>query len=178
MKVKVMSGILIFSLALNLAVIGTFVFKRIVGTDAGFHPRNGGMGRGAFFREMDLDDAKREKIIELFKEFRKINKETQEQIMVLKEQLFETLQGDSSDINKSYSIMDKIGNERLALGKSALNQFLKAKSFLSPEQQNHFYRMLMKNKPNKRLRKPAEEIFKDREMRMKNRQGKKNRNAN
>jgi len=165
MKVKVISGVLIFSLALNLAVIGTFVYKRFTGPDPHLFPRDRG-GRMAFLNDMEIEDAEREKMIELFREFRKINRATQEEITPLEDKLFETLQNDSSDLKEAHEIMKMIGEKKLALSKNTLNHFLKVKSFLTPKQQGHFYRMLIKNSPRSRLRKPKEEIFKDRQKRI------------
>ena len=166
MKVKIMSGVLIFSLALNLAVIGTFVFKRFLRPEAHFHPRDM-IGRMPFLRDMEIDDAKREKIIELFKAFHETNRETREQIRALEDQLFEILQDESTDLDQAHKIMDKIGEKRLELGKNALIQLVKAKSFLSPRQQDHFYRMLIRQRPNPG-RLPSAEIFKERERQMRN----------
>jgi hypothetical protein len=174
MKIKVISGVLIFSLALNLAVIGTFLYRRVLMTDHDFPPKDRIGGRTKFLKDMDLEDEKRTKLIEVFSEFRKTNKETAIQINALEDQLFETLKGESMDVDRAYLIMDQIGEKKLALGKKALDQFIKAKSFLSPEQQDHFYRMLMKGKPNPRFGKgkPSDGMPKERKERMGKRKGK------
>ncbi|KAA3614206.1 MAG: periplasmic heavy metal sensor [Calditrichaeota bacterium] len=177
MKVKIISGLLIFSLALNLAVLGTFIYKRFLDPNPRFYGGGKG-GRMQFLKDLDVKDAEREKIVQLFREFREKNQETQEQIRNIEDQLFKILQSDSSDMDQIYSLMDQIGEKKLSLGKNALDQFLKVKSFLSPEQQNHFYKMLMKNRPGSRLRKPPEEIFKDRQQRIENRKNRKNNRSN
>ncbi len=172
MKVKVMSGVLIFSLAFNLAVIGTFVFKRFLDPEPRFSPRER-MERMPFFKGMDFGDTEREKIIELFKEFRKASRETQRSIIELEDQLFETLKDENKDLDQAHKIMEQIGAKKIELGKSALDQFLKAKSFLSPEQQNHFYRML-----KQRLGRKSDGKFKGRKRRMEDRQNNNNENIN
>ncbi len=172
MKVKVMSGVLIFSLAFNLAVIGTFVFKQFLDPEPRFSPRER-MERMPFFKGMDFGDTEREKIIELFKEFRKTSRETQRSIIELEDQLFETLKDENKDLDQAHKIMEQIGAKKIELGKSALDQFLKAKSFLSPEQQNHFYRML-----KQRLGRKSDGKFKGRKRRMEERQNNNNENIN
>lgn len=171
MKVKVISGVLIFSLALNLAVIGTFVYKRFLGPGPRFHMMDR-MDRMQSLMDMDIEEPTKEKIIGLFREFRETNGETLEQIRDLEDELFLSLKGDDANLDKAYGMMEQIGKKRLALGKNVLEQFLKAKSFLSAREQDHFFRMLMKNRPNPRFRRPLEEILKERKNRMEKRQEK------
>jgi Spy/CpxP family protein refolding chaperone len=161
MKIKVLSAVLIFSLALNLAVIGTFVYKRYFGPDPRFHPMER-MMRGPMFDEMDISNEDRDKIIGLFRDFRDANRGTQLKIRELEDRLVEKIQSKDSDLDAAYEIMEKIGEQRLTLGKKALNQFFKAKTFLTPEQQKHFYRLLMKNRPKRPFGRPPMERFNNR----------------
>jgi Spy/CpxP family protein refolding chaperone len=143
MKPKVLSIILIFSLALNLAVIGTFIFRKIEpppGPDERF---SFDRERPPFFQNMQLDDEQRDAIMKLMHEFRQINRENRQKIFALEDELMQTLHQDDYDSSKTDSLIDKIGQLRMAQSKQAIKHFRKFNKFLSPEQQEHFRRMIM-----------------------------------
>lgn len=168
MKGKVIGGILIFSLILNVAVIGTYLLKRFDKPDSFFASGKWG-GKGHFLKDMDIDKREQEKIIELFREFRASSVETHKQIHDLEDELYTIIKKDSTDWHKADQIMDEIGEKRLNLSKYALRHFLKLKTFLTPEQQENFYNKIMKNRPDSRFRKGRNKYFRERRKRHENR---------
>jgi len=143
MKPKVLSIILIFSLALNLAVIGTFIFRKIEPSPG---PDDGSpfdRERPPFFKNMQLDDEQRAAMMQLMREFRQINRNNRQRIFTLEDELMQTLHQDEFDSSKTDSLIDKIGQLRMAQSKQAIKHFRKFNKFLSPEQQEHFHRMIM-----------------------------------
>lgn len=156
MKNKILIAILIFSLAFNFAVIGTFIYKEVVKPDR--YKRDGhgiGFDRKAvlpYFNEMALNDKQRKKMTDLFQEFHESNREVLREISILERKLSQNLRSDENNIAATDSILNKISNLKLKQSKKAINHFTSVKRFLSPRQQEHFFRILMEKRPPRSLR--------------------------
>jgi len=143
MRPKVLSIILIFSLALNLAVVGTFIFRQI---DRPVRPVDGppfDPDREPFFEEMNLDDNQRIEMQKLMHEFREFNMGKRQMIFELEDQVMKTLRSEDFDTVKADSLIERIGHLRMEQTKQAIKHFRKFNKFLSPEQQAHFHNMIM-----------------------------------
>lgn len=147
MNKKVFSIILIFSLALNLAVVGTYIFRKLNPPPERFFPHD--PGRASFFNEMQLDKDQRDKMFKLMHEFRDANRKRMEMIFQLQDELFHTIRSGDADSAKIDSLVNKIGKLRIEQSKKAINHFKKFRKLLTPMQQDHFYRMLMENRPER-----------------------------
>lgn len=144
MKVKVLSAILIFSLALNLAVIGTFVYHQMNRPERDFPVDK---HRPFFIRELQLTEDQRREMFMLFRKFRLSNREEMKAISEIEKQLFEEIKADSINQAAIDSLNNLIGERKLALSKRAIDNFIKTKKFLTAEQQDHFLNMLMQQRP-------------------------------
>ena len=143
MKPKVLAIVLIFSLALNLAVIGTFVFRKIESPPGPDDMPPFNRERPPFFENMQLDDQQRDAMKKLMHEFRQINRENRQKIFNLEDELMQTLRQADFDSSKTDSLLEEIGRLRTAQSKQAIKHFRKFNKFLSPEQQEHFHNMIM-----------------------------------
>jgi len=146
MKIKVLSGILIFSLALNLAVLGTFIYRQVDGPNR-FERFGERPFRHPFKGEMELTDEQRDELFNIFSKFRESNREAMKNIHKLEFELDEKMRAENVQIEDVDSLLNSIGALKLAQSKTALQNFLQAKKFLSVQQQEHFLRMLIQNRP-------------------------------
>jgi len=142
MKPKVLSIILIFSLALNLAVFGTFIFRKIDSPSRADGPPFR-MDRFPFENGMGLNEDQQKEMFGLMHEFRMINDENRRMIFELEDQLFKTMRSTNPDSLEIEKLINKIGKLRITQSKQAIRHFRKINKFLSPEQQEHFHHMIM-----------------------------------
>ncbi len=142
MKPKLLSGILIFSLALNLAVIGTFLYHRFNRPD--FPPS---FGRERFFQKLDIPRPKRDKLFSLMESFRDETRSLQQQIFENEKLLIENVENGKSDSTKINAILDTLASLRLKQSKKAMDHFLKSRSFLTPNQQKRLFEMILRLRP-------------------------------
>ena len=145
MKLKTLTIVLIFSLGLNLAVLGTYIFKKVSSPPDFFPPEN----RRQFMNELGLDKAQREEMFTMMHEFREKNRAISQEISDLERELFQTIRTEDADSVKINSLIEKIGQMRIARSKRAINHFKKYKQILTTEQQDHFYRMIMEKRPGR-----------------------------
>ena len=124
MRPKVLSIILIFSLALNLAVIGTFIFRQI---DRPVRPESPPFDpdRAPLFEEMNLDDNQRAEMRKLMHEFRQFNMGNRQVIFELEDQVMKTLRSEDFDSLKADSLLEEIGHLRMEQTKQAIKHFRK-----------------------------------------------------
>lgn len=144
MKVKVLSGILIFSLALNLAVLGTFIYHRIDRPDVFLPP---GEAKPPFIKDMNLDEEQRREMFDMFRKFRKAGMEEMKDIFRIEQELFDEIMADNVDLNAVDSLNNLIAVKKSDLSAKAINNFIKTKKFLTAEQQEHFLKMLLQQRP-------------------------------
>jgi len=142
MKPKLLSGVLIFSLALNLAVVGTFLFHRLNRPD--FPPA---FVRDRFFRALDIPKPKQDKLFSLMKSFRDETRPLQERIFENEKRLIEKVENGTSDSTEINAILDTLASLRLEQSKKAMEHFLKARTFLSPRQQKRLFGMILRMRP-------------------------------
>jgi Spy/CpxP family protein refolding chaperone len=142
MKPKVLSIILIFSLALNLAVIGTFIFRQFEPPLWPGDRPSAGSERMPFNR-MDLNKEQRDEMTRLMHQFREVNRENRRMIFDLEDELMQTMRADEFDSLKIDSLVNRIARLRIDQSKQAIRHFIKIKKFLTPEQQEHFHQMIM-----------------------------------
>jgi len=143
MKPKVLSIILIFSLALNLAVIGTFIFRQMQPPPL-FNDRPPmDPEEMPFFNKMNLDQAQRTEMMQLMHKFRDVNRENRHRIFELEDELMKTMRKDEYDSLKIDTLINRIAELRIDQSKQAIKHFIKIKKFLTPEQQEHFHQMIM-----------------------------------
>jgi uncharacterized membrane protein len=148
MKLKLLIGVLLFLIVLNLATIGTFVvihFMRAPEPDRfgkwgprGKHP----MGEQHPLGELSSEERKqlRGLLMELFTETSDLRDRVQE----LEGEALELLKQDPVPRAQVDSLLGEISEVRVQAVTRAVDKLIEAKSFLTPEQQEMFYQAILR----------------------------------
>jgi Spy/CpxP family protein refolding chaperone len=143
MKLKILVGILVLLIVVNLAALGSFLYMQWRNPP---QPEFQRMGRGPRF-ELNLDKSQRQQLRALLREFQTETKPINDQIHRLEDEIFELLQEDSVDPGGIEDKLKEIAALRLEISKRIVDKFRETRKFLSPVQQRHFYRSLMQVRP-------------------------------
>jgi len=143
MKIKILVGILVILIVVNLAALGSFLYMQWRNPPLPEFPR---MGQGPRF-ELNLDKSQRQQLRALLREFRTETKPLNDQIHQLEDEIFELLQEDAADPGGIEDRLKEISALRLEISNRIIAKFYETREFLSPVQQRHFYRSLMQARP-------------------------------
>jgi Spy/CpxP family protein refolding chaperone len=141
MKIKLLVGALVFLIVVNLVTIGSFFYfqwQKPPRDDRPFGPPPA---------MMDLRPEQHQQLREKMQQFMTKTRPQKEKISQLTEEILQLLQSDPVDKDAINSKMQEISQLRLELSYKAIDQFIEMKTFLSPEQQKHFFRQLMETRP-------------------------------
>ncbi|MEX1275579.1 MAG: periplasmic heavy metal sensor [Bacteroidota bacterium] len=152
MKTKVLVGVLLFLIVVNLASIGTYLYQRYTSPpDGGMGFQPGGMGGPMFGRGespmMQLSAEQRQRMMELFQAFHEETGEIHQMIRSLEDQTFELMQHESVPMEAVDGNLRQLAALRLEMSRRATQNLIKAKSFLTPEQQRMFYGAITQARP-------------------------------
>jgi Spy/CpxP family protein refolding chaperone len=152
MKTKVLVGILLFLIVINLSTIGVFVFHMLRGPkEAELMAPEGGRPAGMMAPEspmMRLQPEMRERMHKLMMSFREETRVLQQKIFVLEDSTVALLmKNDPPPMSRINDIQKEISDLRLLINQKAIHNLLQAKSFLPPEQQDMFFRAIMQARP-------------------------------
>lgn len=151
MKVRILIGILLFLIALNLATIGSYVYLRF----------SHGHRKHSFSREridhkhrpdLHLNRDQRRQLFDLFRSFRMETDSQQQQIHELEGKTFSLLQHEPVLMDSVDANLKKIAELRYEISRHIIGKLLKAKSYLTPDQQQQFYKAIINARPE--LRRP------------------------
>ncbi|MCX6134325.1 MAG: hypothetical protein NTU47_10980 [Ignavibacteriales bacterium] len=152
MKTKVLVGILLFLIVVNLSTIGVFVYHTFQSgsrqPNAG--PFEGGRPPGMMGGEspmMRMQPEVRERMHALMMSFREDVKDTEQQILVLEDSTVAMLKNDPAPMDRINENIKKLSDLRLIINEKAVHNLLQAKSFLNSEQQEMFFRAIMQARP-------------------------------
>ncbi len=144
MKLKILIGVLVFLIVLNLATIGTFLFVHF-----GHGPRKGRMRLGGprtAARMMDRARAltpfrseEREQLMDLLHDLRQETRELRERINDLEGEALRALHEDPISKAKVDSLLGEISAVQLEVSKKATAKLIETQSFLTKAQQRIFY---------------------------------------
>lgn len=152
MKTKVLLGILLFLIVVNLSTIGVFVYHVLKSGP-------GQPGMQAFKEEgppgmmeadspmMRMQPEVRERMHALMIQFRDDIKELQQMAFVLEDTTVAMLKNDPPPMDRINENLKKLSDLRLSINQKAVHNLLQAKSFLNPEQQEMFFRAIMQARP-------------------------------
>jgi len=146
---KTLSAVLIFSLALNLAVVGIFIFKKVNQPHFMGPPPNFQRGLSTFFNEMDLNEKQRKEMFSHLSSFREKTQKGKSEIIKLENELFTYIRSEDAQREKILNFVAKIGTLKTAQAEAVIDHFLEFRSVLSTEQQDHFFNMLMEKRPGR-----------------------------
>ncbi len=152
MKTKVLVGILLFLIVVNLSTIGVFVYHILRGGPPQLDavPFEGGRGPGMMGGEspmMKMQPEVRERMHALMMGFREDVKDTQQRIFVLEDSTVAMLKNDPPPMDRVNENLKKLSDLRLSINQKAVHNVLQVKSFLNPEQQEMFFRAIMQARP-------------------------------
>ncbi len=153
MKLKLLIGILIFLIALNLATIGGFVYTQWkldsdTGLPAGRETmRRGTRGRGISPR---FDPEKRQELRRLLDSLHEETTELRTQMNGLEENAFALLEQDPVPRDSLDVILEQLSGLRLEISKLAMNKLIEAKIHMDSRQQQMFFRMILGSRPDRR----------------------------
>jgi Spy/CpxP family protein refolding chaperone len=149
MKIKILIGILLVLIVINLGTIGTYLYlqstrdRNIPRWDQNrrppFHPNHR--------PEMKLDRKQRHQLRNLLREFQQENKDIRSRIWELERTTFDLLQQKNIPQDQVNQNLKELSEYRLKLMTAAVEKMIKAKSFLTPEQQKPFFDIIMESRP-------------------------------
>lgn len=157
MKIKVLIGILVLLIAVNLATIGSYLFHRYddkprMGFD---RPPRGEMRKPRFPRGMDRE--KRKLLQDLAREFRNSVRPIHETIREDERRIREQLLAEETDAAMTDSLIRVISEKRMKIQQKAIKDFIEAKKELTPDEQRVLASFLFRQGPEKRgLKKPRD----------------------
>ena len=151
MKTKVLVGVLLFLIVVNLSTIGVFVFHMLRGPkEAELMSPEGGRPIGVMTPEspmMRLRPEVRERMHKLMVSFREDTKELQQKIFMLEDTTVALLKYDPPPMGRISDNLKQLSDLRLLINQKAIHNLLRTKSFLPPEQQDMFFRAIMQARP-------------------------------
>lgn len=162
MKPKLLIGILVVLIALNLATIGSFVFMqwRRGGRDylaprqpdwqnrsrqesqlkdPPLHPR---------FR---LDSEDRLVLRELLSDFYRDTEELRAHVRELEVEAFALMERDTVPRSELDSLLVDISAARFEIQRAAVDKLIESKEFLSPQQQKHFFQAILSSRGGRHM---------------------------
>jgi Spy/CpxP family protein refolding chaperone len=152
MKTKVLVGILLFLIVVNLSTIGVFVYHLLqplpMKTEM-FLPdgdRSPGM-RGGESPMMKMQPEVRERMHALMLRFRDDVADLQSKVFTLEDSTVAMLKNDPPPMDRVNENLKKLSDLRLLINQKAIHNILQAKSFLTQEQQEMFFRAIMQARP-------------------------------
>lgn len=149
MKIKILIGILLVLIAINLGTIGTYLYLQL---NRDKNIRHWDQSRRSHFPpnhrpEMKLDKQQQHQLQNLLQEFQQENQDIRNQIWELERTTFDLLQQENIPQNQVNQNLKQLSDYRLKLMTAAVEKMIKAKSFLNPEQQKHFFDFIMESRP-------------------------------
>ena len=140
MKLKILIGILVFLILVNLATIGSYLFfsqKPSMWDRGPFDGRRGARAARMFDREQ------RKQLGKLMREHRQNSLGQHQQMAAIEQEIYELLKADSVDIEQLKSKISQIHALRAEVSSNAIQVLINSKSFLTPEQQAYFFRAII-----------------------------------
>jgi uncharacterized membrane protein len=160
MKLKILVGVLVFLIVLNLATIGTFLYMRFTRPEAppGLFP---GAAPGAphdarATRLRHLPPERREELVRLLGEFHAETAALRARTADLENEAFALMQLDPVPSARVDSLLREISSARLEVSRIAVRKIVQAKSVLPLEEQRLFFNAILEARPAHRH--PAGEV--------------------
>jgi uncharacterized membrane protein len=156
LKIKLLVGILVFLIVVNLATIGSFVYMRWSHRDApppgyfdhrGFDHRRGPWADRDARMRFPRED--RQELMGLLRELRDETQDLRDRIDELEGQTLRVLQQDPVPRAQLDSLLEDIAATQLLISRKATDKLIEAKIHLSPEQQKMFFEAIRTVRPGR-----------------------------
>lgn len=145
MKLKILIGLLVVLIALNLGTIGSYLYLQL-GKERDkkeFRPPYTGYFEPHKRPELNLDRGQRRQLAVLLREFYRESKDRRLEIRQLEFDIFNSLQNENVNDEQIKKNLRKISDLRFEISQMAIQKMREAKQFLSPEQQRRFFNAIM-----------------------------------
>jgi len=149
MKVKILIGVLLFLIAVNLVTIGSYVYLRFR------HDNDNAWKREHYDHrlrnkkpDLRLDAKQKKQLFSLFQSFRSETDSLRQQIGSLEGQTFDLIQRDPVPMDSVKQNLQRIADIRYDISLHIIQKLMEAKSFLNPDQQHEFYKAIMRARPD------------------------------
>ncbi len=162
MKLKVLVGILVFLILVNLATIGSYVYLQAgkdKPTSINFLP---GPPVPPNYPDLDFSPEQRRQLKKQLDDFKRETQPIKEKERKLENKTFELLQQNPVPRLEIDSNLHIIANIKLELSRKAIQNLIEAKKILTPKQQELFYDAIIRAKPEMPLppdKRPRENLI-------------------
>jgi Spy/CpxP family protein refolding chaperone len=151
MKTKVLIGILLFLIVINLSTIGVFVYHGFKGPNEPGPAPMQGMPQPSMMNPvspmMQMQPEVRERMHALMMKFREDTQDIQTKIFDLEDTTVALLMHDPPPMGRISDNLKQLSDLRLLINQKAIHNLLQAKTFLPPVQQEMFFRAIMQARP-------------------------------
>ena len=152
MKTKVLVGILLFLIVVNLSTIGVFVYHILLSPPKGreFPMVEGVRPPGAMGAQSPMMDVKpevMEHVHKLMAQFHDDVSSLQQQIFDLEDSTVAMLKNNPPPMDRVNENLKRVSDLRLMINQKAVHNLLAAKSLLPPEHQDMFLRAIIQARP-------------------------------
>jgi uncharacterized membrane protein len=158
-KIKLLIGILVALIVLNLATIGSFVYMRWRAPERGLaalaprpereHAAPHADRRGPHGRFRPSGDERRQ-LIGLLKEFKTETEVIRQKIFEDEKEVFDLMQRGTVPRATVDSLLEEISKSRLEMRRMAVDKLIESKAHLSPIQQQRFFDSILQTRPGGR----------------------------
>jgi uncharacterized membrane protein YgcG len=138
MKIKVLVGVLVFLVVLNLATIGTFLYMHFtrpepapVAGNPGFSPREG----------FPIERMRKPWLHRL------PSQDLRDKMRGFEDEAFGLMQRDPVPVERVDSLLAVISQTRLEIGRIAARKLIEAKGVLPPEEERFFFEAILEARP-------------------------------
>ena len=144
MKLKILIGVLVFLIVLNLATIGSFVYMRVTQGERTDRWPVPGMMRGTSrpgerAPRAEFRNEHRKELRKLFREFHSETQDLRLRIHDLQGEAFALMQQDPVPKAEVDSLLEEISTLHLQISKAATQKMIESREFMSPEQMKMFF---------------------------------------
>lgn len=161
MKLKILVGVLVFLIMLNLATIGTFLYVHFTKTPQssrflapGDGPRGAPRGGRPWLHRLPSED--RDELLRLLGEFHSETRNLRTKLQSIEDRIFDFMQDDPVRTAAVDSLLTEAASVRLEISRVATRKLIEAKSVLPPEEQRMFFDAILQARPGPRtMRGPA-----------------------
>jgi uncharacterized membrane protein len=144
-KLKILIGMLVFLIVVNLATIGSYIFFRVQHKPTEFVPDF--PGRFPRPPHLNLDREQIHQMLELRRDFQNDVRELSEEIAKIREEIYQNLKQDPVPMNAVEEKLQKVATLRMQIERIAIKRLVEAGNYLSPEQVDNLYRFLLMESP-------------------------------
>ncbi len=151
MKLRVLIGVLVCLIVVNVATIGTFLFVYFTRSPSGMaefvmpglRARAPGVAKERFHAK------ERDELMGLLRDFRLETRELRGRVSDLEAEAFELMQRDPVPAAGVDSLLERIADARLEISRIAASKLIEAKTVLPPTEQRMFFNAILDARPGR-----------------------------